>query len=101
MPDWRSRELGGSMSDQEYDVVVIGAGPTGENVADRARRGGLSVAVVESELAGGECSYWACIPSKALLRPAAAVSEASHVRGAGGARLDGGEVLQRRGGCTP
>lgn len=79
-----------------YDVIVIGAGPTGENVAGRAVRGGLTVAVVESELAGGECSYWACMPSKALLRPAAAVSEANHVRGAGGARLDAGEVLQRR-----
>jgi pyruvate/2-oxoglutarate dehydrogenase complex dihydrolipoamide dehydrogenase (E3) component len=87
------------MSDQEYDVVVIGAGPTGENVADRARRGGLSVAVVESELAGGECSYWACIPSKALLRPAAALAAA---RAVGGAReavtgeLDVAAVLARR-----
>src|ERR1700756_1007775 len=52
-----------------YDVIVIGAGPTGENVADRAVRGGLSAVVVESELVGGECSYWACMPSKALLRP--------------------------------
>jgi dihydrolipoamide dehydrogenase len=91
--------MGESMSDQEYDVVVIGAGPTGENVADRARRGGLSVAVVESELAGGECSYWACIPSKALLRPAAALAAA---RAVGGARqavtgeLDVAAVLARR-----
>ncbi|MGH3214121.1 MAG: FAD-dependent oxidoreductase, partial [Trebonia sp.] len=46
-----------------YDVIVIGAGPTGENVAQRAVRGGLTAAVVESELAGGECSYWACMPS--------------------------------------
>src|SRR5579859_2467519 len=87
------------MSDQEYDVVVIGAGPAGENVADRARRGGLSVAVVESELAGGECSYWACIPSKALLRPAAALAAS---RAVGGARqavageLDVAAVLARR-----
>jgi pyruvate/2-oxoglutarate dehydrogenase complex dihydrolipoamide dehydrogenase (E3) component len=79
-----------------YDVIVIGAGPTGENVAQRAVRGGLTAAVVESELAGGECSYWACMPSKALLRPVAAVSEANHVRGAGGARLDVSQVLQRR-----
>ncbi len=79
-----------------YDVIVIGAGPTGENVAGRAVRGGLTAAIVESELAGGECSYWACMPSKALLRPVAAVSEANRVRGAGGARLDAGEVLQRR-----
>ena len=79
-----------------YDVIVLGAGPTGENVADRAVRGGLTAAIVESELAGGECSYWACMPSKGLLRPVAAVSEASHVRGAGGARLDAPEVLARR-----
>lgn len=79
-----------------YDVIVLGAGPTGENVADRAVRGGLTAAIVESELVGGECSYWACMPSKGLLRPVAAVSEASHVRGAAGARLDVPEVLARR-----
>src|SRR5580693_3551249 len=70
------------MSDQEYDVVVIGAGPSGENVADRVRRGGLSVVVVESELVGGECTYWACVPSKALLRPPAALAAARAVDGA-------------------
>lgn len=79
-----------------YDVIVLGAGPTGENVADRAVRGGLTAAIIESELVGGECSYWACMPSKALLRPVAAVSEANHVRGAVGARLDAAEVLARR-----
>jgi pyruvate/2-oxoglutarate dehydrogenase complex dihydrolipoamide dehydrogenase (E3) component len=79
-----------------YDVIVIGAGPTGENVADRAVRGGLSAVVVESELAGGECSYWACMPSKAMLRPAAAVAEAGAVRGVSGARLEPAEVLARR-----
>ncbi len=79
-----------------YDVVVIGAGPTGENAADRAVRGGLSAVVVESELVGGECSYWACMPSKAMLRPVAAVSEADHVAGAWGARLDARAVLARR-----
>jgi pyruvate/2-oxoglutarate dehydrogenase complex dihydrolipoamide dehydrogenase (E3) component len=47
--------------DADFDVVVLGAGPVGENVADLAVRGGLSVAVVESELVGGECSYWACM----------------------------------------
>ncbi|HEX4833663.1 MAG TPA: NAD(P)/FAD-dependent oxidoreductase [Trebonia sp.] len=80
----------------EFDVIVIGAGPTGENVADRAVRGGLTAAIVESELVGGECSYWACMPSKALLRPAAAVSEAGSVRGVTGARLVPAEVLARR-----
>ncbi len=61
----------GSTAERTYDVVVLGAGAVGENVADRAGRGGLSVVVVESELVGGECSYWACMPSKALLRPGA------------------------------
>jgi dihydrolipoamide dehydrogenase len=91
------------MSDQEYDVIVIGAGPTGENVAGRARRGGLSVAVVESELVGGECSYWACIPSKALLRPATALAAARAVDGARQAvtgELDAAAVLARRTGFT-
>ena len=84
------------MAADEYDVIVIGAGPTGENVASRAVRGGLTAVIVESELVGGECSYWACMPSKALLRPAAAVAEAAAVRGVGGARLDVAEVLKRR-----
>ncbi|MEU7748247.1 FAD-dependent oxidoreductase [Nonomuraea sp. NPDC049158] len=61
------------MDGNTYDVVVIGAGPVGENVADRVVRGGLSAAVVERELVGGECSYWACMPTKALLRSAAAL----------------------------
>lgn len=65
-----------------YDVVVLGAGPVGQNVADRARAADLSVAVVERELVGGECSYWACVPSKALLRPVLAVADAGRVDGA-------------------
>ncbi|MCX4820883.1 NAD(P)/FAD-dependent oxidoreductase [Streptomyces sp. NBC_01142] len=65
----------------EYDVVVLGAGPVGENLADRTRAAGLSTAVVESELVGGECSYWACTPSKALLRPAIARADARRVPG--------------------
>ncbi|MFF1510939.1 dihydrolipoyl dehydrogenase family protein [Streptomyces sp. NPDC058326] len=64
-----------------YDVVVLGAGPVGENVVDRVRAAGLSAAIVESELIGGECSYWACMPSKALLRPALARSDARKVAG--------------------
>ena len=73
------------MADETYDVIVIGAGPTGENVADRAVRGGLTAVIVESELVGGECSYWACMPSKALLRPAQVVAEAGSVGGVTGA----------------
>ncbi|MEO3764350.1 NAD(P)/FAD-dependent oxidoreductase [Streptomyces sp. B5E4] len=67
-----------------YDVVVLGAGPVGENVADRTRAAGLSTAVVESELVGGECSYWACMPSKALLRPVIARADARRVPGLAG-----------------
>jgi dihydrolipoamide dehydrogenase len=84
------------MAAETYDVIVIGAGPTGENVADRAVRGGLSAVIVESELVGGECSYWACMPSKALLRPVGVVAEAAAVRGVTGARLETAEVLKRR-----
>ena len=80
------------MDATEYDLVVIGAGPVGENVADRAVRGGLSVVIVESELVGGECSYWACMPSKTLLRPAAALRAARAVPGAAPAVTGGVDV---------
>jgi pyruvate/2-oxoglutarate dehydrogenase complex dihydrolipoamide dehydrogenase (E3) component len=66
----------------DYDVIVLGAGPIGQNAAERARAAGLRVAVVERELVGGECSYWACVPSKALLRPVIAVADARRVDGA-------------------
>jgi len=65
-----------------YDVIVLGAGPVGQNAAERPRAGGLSVAMVERELVGGECSYWGCVPSKALLRPVIAVADADHIDGA-------------------
>ena len=82
----------------EYDVLVIGAGPAGENVADRAVKKGLTAAIIESELVGGECSYWACMPSKALLRPVVAADDARHVEGVHGAELDVAGVLDRRDG---
>lgn len=66
----------------EFDVIVLGAGPVGENVADYAHQGGLSVALVESDLVGGTCSYWACMPSKALLQPIHALNAATRVAGA-------------------
>ena len=71
------------MTAREVDLIVIGAGAVGENVADRAVQGGLSVVLVEAELVGGECSYWACMPSKALLRAGAATRAARAVEGVG------------------
>jgi dihydrolipoamide dehydrogenase len=65
-----------------YDVVVIGAGPAGEQAAGRLAGGGLSVAVVERELVGGECSYWGCIPSKTLIRPGGVLAAARRAPGA-------------------
>jgi pyruvate/2-oxoglutarate dehydrogenase complex dihydrolipoamide dehydrogenase (E3) component len=82
-----------------YDVVVIGAGPVGENAADRIVQGGLTAAIVERELVGGECSYWACMPTKALLRSGAALRAARQVPGAREAvtgELDVAAVLRRR-----
>lgn len=85
--------------EREFDVVVIGAGAVGENVADRVVQGGLTAVLVEAELVGGECSYWACMPSKALLRPGTALHGAQTTPGAKEAvtrTLDAAAVLQRR-----
>jgi dihydrolipoamide dehydrogenase len=85
------------MTEETFDVVVIGAGPVGEVAAERAVRGGLSVALVESERFGGECSYWACIPSKALLRPGNLLAAARRMPGVPiGEKLDPAKVFQRR-----
>src|SRR5213080_703267 len=65
-----------------YDVIVLGAGPAGENAAGRAAGHGLSAVLVEPELVGGECSYWGCIPSKTLLRPGDVIAAARRVPGA-------------------
>jgi dihydrolipoamide dehydrogenase len=73
------------MTTDRFDVVVVGAGPAGENVAGRCAEGGLRVAIVERELVGGECSYWGCIPSKVLLRPGELLAAAARVPGAAAA----------------
>jgi dihydrolipoamide dehydrogenase len=87
------------LTEHEFDLIVLGAGSTGENVASRAIAGGLRVVVVEAELVGGDCSYWACMPSKGLLRSGEALHDARRVGGAVEAvtgDLDVRAVLARR-----
>ena len=82
--------------EREFDVVVIGAGAPGEVAAGRLGEAGVSVAIVEERLVGGECSFYACMPSKALLRPLEIRAEAARVRGVEVGGLDVAAVLARR-----
>ena len=84
---------------ERFDVVVLGGGVAGEHAVGRCTDAGLSTALVEQELVGGECSYWACMPSKTLLRPGQVLAAARRVPGAAQAvsgRLDADRALARR-----
>jgi dihydrolipoamide dehydrogenase len=84
------------VDEREFDVVVIGAGAPGEVIAGRLGEAGISVAIVEERLVGGECSFYACMPSKALLRPLEIRAEAARVKGVEIGGLDVSAVLARR-----
>src|SRR6476619_3919802 len=87
------------VNERSYDAIVLGAGPAGEVCAGRLADAGLRVAIVERDLIGGECSYYACMPSKALLRPAAVLSEAERIPGVpvgAGTALETRLILERR-----
>jgi pyruvate/2-oxoglutarate dehydrogenase complex dihydrolipoamide dehydrogenase (E3) component len=88
-----------SQTDKTYDAIVLGAGPAGEVLAGRLAEADWKVAIVEKDLVGGECSYWACMPSKALLRPADVLAEAQRIPGVpvdDDTELDPAAILERR-----
>src|SRR5581483_6709736 len=85
-----------AMGEREFDVVVLGAGAAGGVCAGRLGERGLRVAIVEDRLVGGECSYHACMPSKALLRPVDLTNEAARVPGVAVGPIDAQAVLERR-----
>src|SRR3954471_8202957 len=77
------KQYGGSEVAEKFDAIILGMGPGGEEVAGRLLGAGKKVAVVERELLGGECAYWACIPSKILIRPPEVRGEATRAFGTG------------------
>jgi dihydrolipoamide dehydrogenase len=98
-PGYGAYRWGPMSTDKTYDAIVLGAGPAGEVVAGRLADGGWKVAIVEQDHVGGECSFYACMPSKALLRPADVLGEAQRIPGVpvgDDAELDPAAVLARR-----